>query len=196
MTPPAANQPPPPPPGYQPPPGYGQAPQGYGQSPPGYFQGYPTGPATPYASWWSRVGATVIDLLIGIAIAVIPLVAGAIIAFKDAEVDPVTSEISGGDNGVGVVLMGLSYLLVFVFTIWNSVFRQGRKGQSLGKSVVGIQVVRADTGQFLGAGTGFLRWPMASILGGICFLDYLWPLWDGKNQTWHDMVAGSVVTTK
>ena len=31
------------------------------------------------------------------------------------------------------------------------------------------------------------------ISGQICYLGYLWMLWDGKNQTWHDKVAGTFV---
>jgi uncharacterized RDD family membrane protein YckC len=194
-----AGQQPPPPPGYQPPPppGYGQ--QAYAPVPPGQAGGHPgqAGGATPsYAGWWSRVGASIIDALIGLAVLLVPVIVGAIIAFKDAETDPVTDEITGGVNGAGIALMVLGYLLAIAFAIWNAVFRQGRTGQTLGKKVVGIQVLKADTGQVLGAGTGFLRWLMAGILGGLCFLDYLWPLWDSKKQTWHDMIAGSVVVTK
>lgn len=190
-TPPPAQQPPPPP-GYQPPPppGYQYPPQQpYGATP----QGTPWG---EYAGWWSRVGASLLDGLIGIAIAIIPVAVGAFIAFQDAEVDPLTDEITGGVEPIGIVLMVLGYVLVFAFGIWNTVFRQGRKGQTVGKSIVGIQVIKGDTGQFLGAGTAFLRWLMSAILGGLCFLDYLWPLWDAKKQTWHDMIVGSVVIKK
>ena len=42
----------------------------------------------------------------------------------------------------------------------------------------------------------FVRWLVSSIIGGICFIDYLWPLVDDKKQTWHDKIVGSVVTTK
>jgi len=117
-------------------------------------------------------------------------------AFKDTESDPVTGEISGTVDPLGITVMILGYVLLFAFVIWNSVFRQGRTGQSLGKKVLGIQVVKLDTGQFLGVGTAFLRWLMATILGGLCLLNYLWPLWDAKKQTWHDMIVGSVVTKK
>jgi uncharacterized RDD family membrane protein YckC len=144
----------------------------------------------------SRVGATLLDGLISFAIAIIPIALGAILAFKDAETDPITDEITGGVEPVGVVIMVLGYILIFAFTIWNAVFRQGRRGQTLGKQIVGIQVIKGETGAFLGAGTAFVRWLMAQILGGLCFLDYLWPLWDKKKQTWHDMIVGSVVIKK
>ena len=197
VPPPAGAQPPPPPgyqppppPGYQPPPpaGYQPPQQPYGATP----QGTPWG---GYAGWWSRVGATILDSLIGFAIAIIPIGLGAFLAFKDSETDPLTNTTTGVEP-IGVIIMVLGYVLIFAFQIWNTVFRQGRKGQTLGKQIVGIQVVKADTGQFLGAGTAFLRWLMSAILGGLCFLDYLWPLWDAKKQTWHDMIVGSVVIKK
>ncbi|GAA3535034.1 hypothetical protein GCM10022234_34790 [Aeromicrobium panaciterrae] len=204
---------PPTPPGYQPPPpGYQPPPPGYQAPPPGYQPppppGYQPPPQQPYgapppqgspwgeyAGWWSRVGAYLLDGIIGFAIGVIPIGVGVVLAFKDAETDPITNTTTGVEP-VGIVVMILGYVAIFAFQIWNVVFRQGRKGQTVGKSMVGIQVVRDDTGQFLGAGKAFLRWLMSAILGGLCFLDYLWPLWDAKKQTWHDMIAGSVVIKK
>lgn len=188
---------PPPPPGYQPPPP-GYQPPAYGQVPPAYGQhpGQPYGATPPYASWWSRVGASIIDGLIGFAIAIIPIVIGAILAFKDAETDPYTGDVTGGVDAGGIFVMIAGYALIFAFGIWNAVFRQGRTGQTLGKQAVGIQVVNQNTGQFLGAGGAFLRWLMMTLLGGLCLLNYLWPLWDAKKQTWHDMIADSVVIRK
>lgn len=182
----------PPPPGYQPPP-----PPGYQQPPQQPYGVTPTGsPWGEYAGWWSRVGASILDGLIGMVIGIVPLGVGAILAFKDVETDPLTDEITGGVDPLGIVIMGLGVLAIVAFGIWNTVFRQGRKGQTVGKSVLGVQVVKAETGQFLGAGMAFLRWILSSILGQACFLNYLWPLWDKKHQTWHDMIVSSVVVKK
>lgn len=161
----------------------------YGTAPPASQWG-------PYAGWWSRVGASILDGLFGFAICVVPLVVGAIVAFNDLEQDPFTDEVSGDVNMLGVVIMILGFLAALAFGIWNTVFRQGRKGQTVGKQIVGIQVLKEGTGQFLGAGTAFLRAILNAILGNACFVNYLWPLWDSKNQTWHDMIVGSVVTKK
>lgn len=173
-------------PGDQGTPGYGAQPQPYAQ--PAYGQ------VMPYASWWSRVGAYLLDGLVVMAVLIVPFGVGAAIAFAGAKTDPVTDELTDV-NPLGFVIIVLGYLAVFAFAIWNQAIRQGRTGQSLGKQWVGIQVVRADSGQFLGAGTGFLRLIMNSILGS-CFLNYLWPLWDERKQTWHDKVVGSVVIRK
>lgn len=184
-------QPQPPAYGTPPPPAYGTPPPSYGAA--------PTGPTAAYASWWSRVGAILLDGLIGMAVAIVPLIIGFVILGATAESTTdefgYTTSVDAG-NPLGYVFIFLGYALIFAFQIWNTGVRQGKTGQSLGKGILGIQVVRADSGEFLGTGGGILRWLMASILGGLCFLDYLWPLWDDKKQTWHDKVVGSVVIRK
>lgn len=190
-------QAPAPPPGYQPapPPGY-QPPPGYGQAPPTYGDHQQGGPAAgSYASWWSRVGAYLLDGIIAFVVIIVPLIVGLIITFKDVETDPVTDEITGGIAASGVLILVLTSLLLLGFDIWNRGIRVGAKGQSLGKRIVGIRVVRADDGQLLGGGGGFLRWLMAFVFGIIScvsILDLLWPLWDDRHQTLHDKVVSSI----
>jgi uncharacterized RDD family membrane protein YckC len=81
--------------------------------------------------------------------------------------------------------------------------RQGeRNGQTLGKQVVGIRVVR-DNGQSMGFGWAALREVLLkNIAVGVAssflflipwFLNYFWPLWDDQNRALHDMVASTHV---
>lgn len=196
--PPAGDQPPPPPPGYQPPPpaGYQPPPPPGGYQPPQHPQGSQFG---EYASWWSRVGAQLLDGLISFALIIVPLIAGAIIAFRNAETDPITDEITGGVEPAGILLMVFAVLLYIGFDIWNRGIRVGTRGQSLGKQIVGIRVAKDVDGQLLGAGGGFLRWLMTFVLGlvsCVALLDVLWPLWDDKKQTLHDKVVGSIALRK
>jgi uncharacterized RDD family membrane protein YckC len=91
------------------------------------------------------------------------------------------------------VLLGLASLAL---AIWNYVFLLGRTGQSFGCRAVGIKVVDKFTGQPIGPGRAFVRYLVASVASGaICGLGYLWMLWDGEKQTWHDKVANSYVIT-
>ncbi|MFI5426018.1 RDD family protein [Aeromicrobium sp. UC242_57] len=187
----------PPPPGYQPPPpGYGQVPPAYGQVPPAYGQtpqGYGQQPPN-YASWGSRVGAYLLDGLITFGIFLIPLIVGLVLMLQNAEVNEVTDELTGIEP-IGVVILVLTVIGYFAFDIWNRGVRVGKTGQSLGKKIVGISVVKADTGALLGGGGGFLRWLIATIFNGISCLgliDVLWPLWDDRKQTLHDKVVSSV----
>ena len=174
--------------GYQPPP-YGQQPQGY---PPAAYGQVPTG---SYAGWWSRVGAQLLDAVILLGVIIIPLVAGLVIAFKDAETDPVTGDHTGGVAASGILILVLTALIYLAFDIWNRGIRVGSKGQSLGKQIVGIRIVKSDDGRLLGSGGGFLRWLMTFVFGLIScvsLLDVLWPLWDDRNQTLHDKVVSSI----
>jgi uncharacterized RDD family membrane protein YckC len=140
----------------------------------------------PYmlASWGSRVGAALLDGLfaaVGIAILV-----GIAVAAK---------------AGVAGVLLG--YVLVFLLYYPLAMMRPGAtNGQSLGKQVVGIRVIR-DTGEPMTFGWAVLRefvirFLLFGVVGTITFgiaglLDILWPLWDNENRALHDMLAATHV---
>ena len=206
---PGPEQPPTPPPAGQqpPPPGYQPPPPGYQPPPPGYQYPprQPYGAASrrsqwgEYASWWSRVGAQLLDGLIATVIFIGPLIAGIVLAVKDLEYNSFTEEYEGTVNGSGVLIAVVAGLLYLGFDLWNRGIRVGTKGQSLGKQIVGIRVAKDADGQMLGAGMGFLRWLVAIAAGIVPFgslLDVLWPLWDDKKQTLHDKVIGSVSLRK
>ncbi|MGA8851657.1 MAG: RDD family protein [Aeromicrobium sp.] len=186
-----------PPPGYNPPPAAGAgaqqpaSPYTAGQYPPVYV------PPGQYATWWSRVGASLIDSLIALLILVVPLGVGLFQAFRDADVDPGTGEITGGVEPAGFILVGVGLLAYLAFDIWNRVFRMGRTGQSIGKKAVGIRVVAISHGGPIGLGAACGRWAVATfagfVLGCLALIDVLWPLWDEKKQALHDKVVGSVV---
>jgi hypothetical protein len=36
-------------------------------------------------------------------------------------------------------------------------------------------------------------WVVGLFVGPLILIDYLWPLWDGQNQTLHDKVVDSIV---
>jgi uncharacterized RDD family membrane protein YckC len=179
---------PPPPPAYgqygvpesaPPPPPSGQygSPAPYGGQP-GTPSQYGATPGAPFASWISRVGAYLLDaLIVGIPLGILAGIGGAI----------------GGGGGAAVVIV--AYLVGLGLFLWNQVFRQGRTGQSLGKQVVGIRLIREQDGQPVGPGMTFVRY-LAHILDSIpCYIGYLWPLWDSKNQTFADKVCNTVVVS-
>lgn len=170
----------------------------YGQMPPMPPQGYqPPTPAYPYASWISRVFASILDGFVVPLPGVILAIIGAVIAFSGSGSEVTTyddgSVSAEGGNPVGVIVMVVGILAIFLIEVWNLVFRQGNTGQTLGKKWLGISVIRESDGVPLGPVMALLRWIMMAILGGACFLNYLWPLWDSKHQCWHDMVVRSVV---
>jgi uncharacterized RDD family membrane protein YckC len=167
---------PPPPPAYGPPaPGaYGQQQPGYGAEQPGFYMGH------QLANWPQRVGAYLIDgLIISIPIAIAAALLSA----------------GGNSNGSsGAVLISvLLYLAAFGVHIYNRWIMQGRTGQSWGKQALGIKLLRMTDGQPVGGGMAFLR-DIAHVLDSIvCYIGFLWPLWDAKRQTFADKVLNTVV---
>ena len=94
---------------------------------------------------------------------------------------------------VGIALFVVFWLAGFAFNLWNRVFRMGRRGQSIGKSVVGLRLVDARTGAPIGAGNCFLRELVSGLVNSVIYLSYLWMLWDDNRQTLADKVVHSTV---
>jgi uncharacterized RDD family membrane protein YckC len=90
------------------------------------------------------------------------------------------------DDAAGAMMGGflLGYLLIFGGTIilWLfNVYLLGRDGATLGKRWLKMKVLD-PAGQPLGFGKAFLRELVKQLLGGLCFLLYLWPLFDNQKQ--------------
>lgn len=159
----------------------------YGQTP-----GVPQG--VTFAHWGKRVGAYFIDALIGL-VAYIPYFIAAGIAVGGSEIDPVTgqAEMNNGSAGIVLVLTLLSGVLALAYFVWNFCLKQGKTGYTVGKGIMGIKLVKAETGQPIGAGMAFVR-QIAHVIDAIpCMIGYLWPLWDAKRQTFADKVIGTYV---
>lgn len=83
-------------------------------------------------------------------------------------------------------------VLPFVYLIWwLSLFR---KGQTPGKKVLSVQVVRHQTGAVPGFGKMFVREVFGKFISTLFLgLGFFWALFDDNNQAWHDKLAGTVV---
>ena len=186
-------EPPPPPPESNP---YGQ-PAAYGQSPYGQ-PGYGQGARPDYAGWGKRVGALLIDGLV-MLLAYIPVAIGAIMIAADAETTTVNGTMTMTNDDIGaapILLIVLGIVAYLGFYIWNIFIKQGRTGYTIGKGVLGIKLVSAQTGQPIGAGLAFVR-QLAHILDSLpCYLGWLWPLWDAKKQTFADKIMTTIVVNQ
>jgi uncharacterized RDD family membrane protein YckC len=130
-----------------------------------------------HATYGQRVGGFLID--IGIPGGLLAVVLIAALATRDVIV-------------IGLVYPG-SAIVGLGFLLWNSGYRQGRTGQSLGKSALGIRLVRAGTEEPVGVGRAVGR-QVAHLLDGLPLgLGYLWPLWDEQRQTFADKVCSTLV---
>jgi uncharacterized RDD family membrane protein YckC len=198
------NYPPsPPPPGsYPPPPGPPQG-SGYPPPPPQAGPGYPpppqaavqTLPKEAYTPWFTRVLAWIIDyipyaIILGIGWALL-------IGTRETVCVTDTSEFELGEfctsrsSTIGQLSIGLAVVIGLVYLIWNYGYRQGTTGSSIGKSIMKFQVVSEKTGQPIGFGMSIVRQLAHIIDGAICYIGYLFPLWDAKRQT----IADKIMTT-
>jgi len=132
----------------------------------------------PYASWGKRAYAWLIDNLV-------------------AAIGIAMTDMSYYDWGHGLRIAG--WIVAVAGSIWAiyNAYQAGQTGQSTGKRYAGIRLARYLDGQVVGPAFGLLRLFMNVVFWVICFipgvLNYLWPLWDRKSQTWSDKIASSVV---
>ena len=65
------------------------------------------------------------------------------------------------------------------------------------RASISIQINAPDndaaTAQPIGAGRAIGRYFAMFLSAILCYLGYLWMLWDPQKQTWHDKIASSVV---
>lgn len=153
---------------------------------------------SPYAHWLKRVGATLLDSVVPLA-GLVPVLIGLPIMHSAMEShtepdDTTTTQIANHTVfGVGLAMIIIGYLLTLVIGIWNQVYRQGKTGQSLGKKVLGITTVKEHTRQPLGFWVSLWRQVLHIADSLLCYIGYLWPLWDAKRQTFSDKIVGAVV---
>ena len=190
--------PPPPPPPPAPPPGWGAAP------PPNY-PGFATAGVAggERAGFGSRLGAYILDrILYGILLAVFAVPGSILIAtaFEDcvtidrgdyeSEVICPPGSPKGGLIAAGVVLIAVGVIVVAVLYLRAL----GRTGQTWGRKLANVKVVGTTTGQPIGFGRALGRTLFAEIISSsLCWLGYLWMLWDKDKQTWHDKIVDTVV---
>ena len=158
-----------------------------------------------YAGFGARLAAALIDGIITMLMfvpAVLAITAGPK-RITTCSVDPEGNITIGGQINslceaptagawAAFALLGLVGLIGVVLYFVR--LEGGPSGQTLGKRALGIRVVDAANGGPIGGGRALGRYAFkVFISGNICFLGYLWMLWDGRKQTWHDKVVTSVV---
>jgi uncharacterized RDD family membrane protein YckC len=183
-----------PPQGY-PPQGYppqGYPPQGYPQQgyPPQRFGPPPLPPGVTLASWGARAAAYLVDV-VALFACVVPgaVVTGLVVGPLEPGEDPAP---------LGVVGIILGFAVPLLVWLYQFTWRAGARGQSWGKQVVGIHLVREFDVQPPGGGLGIgryaLRWALGNAsCGGYTLVTLLWPLWDDRNQTLDDKMLHTLV---
>ena len=141
------------------------------------------------ASPVSRLGALLLDLVVPVACLIV-----AVLGFSSGAVA------SGGVPDSNAAPLGAALLILvfasFGYFIWAlSLYGSG---QSPGKFLMGLRVVRLDQGKAAGFGTMFLREmvakPVINILGWITAgIVNFWLVWDKDTQELWDKVVGTIV---
>lgn len=152
------------------------------------------------ATYPRRMGAWALDfvgfalplLLLVLLMLIIPL-----LLFPFTIQDPLTTQ-----DIILTPMLAPIYVILIGYIIWWLLAL--RRGQTPGKQIVGIRVIK-DDGSPSGWGYTFLRefvikfllvgFLDSSTFGIARLVDYLWPLWDRKKkmQTLHDKLLGTLV---
>ena len=147
-------------------------------------------PGAVPASVGKRVLAYVIDALAAF------LLGGAFLGAGSWQVANATGDDGTPAGAVALTLVGIGLLGALGLTQW---WYHGRRGATLGKALVGLRTVDADTGQPIGMGRALVRALVVaagSLALGIGQLVVLAsPLFDagGRRQGWHDKAARALL---
>ncbi len=160
----------------------------------------PSRPPLRYASFWIRVGATLIDGLVLLPLSLPFLIAVGnrlsnefdrfVQTDRSAQLSSILGDYIGWALLVALGTYAYQALMVRYF------------GATVGKLAVGIRVRIAGTAGIVGWREALLR-PVLQLIVGfgsfipgaglITILDDLWMLWDRQRQTLHDKVANTIV---
>ena len=127
--------------------------------------------ALEIASVGQRFGAFLVDFVISVLVGIVGMVIGSAM---------------GGDGSVVNFVLSIGYWIVVLIMV-------ATRGQSPGKMAIGIKIVKTD-GRSIGFGTTLLREIIGKIISSIILLlGYIWILFDGQRQGWHDKIASTYV---
>jgi uncharacterized RDD family membrane protein YckC len=131
------------------------------------------------ADFGQRLGAFLFDLLLFVIVLMVATF--------------VLSSISKKSIVSSNSMLAAFYIAAFVLFALNFIVLAGRAGQTVGKRLVGIRIVR-ENGQPAGFASVLLRHGVGYALSALgAFLGFLWVIWDSKHQGWHDKIARTIV---
>lgn len=145
----------------------------------------PKDPQSKFASFFTRFLACFVDCLIvafvsGIVVYAIISISGSLANSYGGMDKSVTKNIAL----IPAILLVLAYFIYFT----------GTSGQTLGKKLVKIKVVKKGTTTPPSYTSAFLREVIGKIISVVVLgLGCLWVIGDKNKQAWHDKIAGTVV---
>jgi uncharacterized RDD family membrane protein YckC len=125
------------------------------------------------------------------------LVDGIVLGFVFALMSMLFGSSSAQGGQVSGSLEGFSALVYFVLVFAYYILMEGYLGQTVGKMLLGIKVVREDNGEAPGIGAAAIRTVLRLIDGFFFYLvAFISVLASGRNQRLGDMVAHTLVVRK
>lgn len=193
--------------------------QGYGGQPgaPSHQKTTPDGQRL--AGWWHRVGAALLD--IAIQTPLMALVAAPVIWWQwDAIMDHVRASVEASAAGAApppdpelftawsAPMLLLTFLMLLTSVAYTIGFWRWKQATP-GKLIVGLRLRRRDDPGPLPWSTMAIRFAAVNVLvlagdndlvywtlALLLLVNYLWPLWDDKNQALHDKLARTNVVLR
>ena len=146
-------------------------------------------PRVVYSGFWRRFGAMLIDIIIlSIPLSIIQRMIGAY-TFVDFWIRHRSFEAITG------AIVAYSIFATIVRWLYFALLESGRMQATVGKLAVGI-IVTDESGQRISFGRATGRHFGKIISTIILLFGYFMMLWDDRNQTLHDKMAGTLVVKK
>lgn len=142
------------------------------------------------ASWGSRVGGHIVNGLVAVLFELPAIIAFFVVPkeITNCTIDgePALCELPTGAGWGTIAILGVVGIVAY-FVMYSRMVAAG--GQAWGHKAVGVRIVDAATGGNIGAGKAFFRFTVGHWIDSfVCYLGYLWPLWDAKKQTFSDKI--------
>ena len=145
----------------------------------------------PYAGFWSRAAARIIDLVLILAAFNVVYLADRL--GSDAGMWAGSGfgegDSAGADFSPATVLRGLFF---FTFPVFYYVYLHGSYGQTFGKMALKIRVVNEDLSP-PDYRKAFLRWLGYFLCDFTLYIGYVWAAFDHRKQGLHDKVCKTLV---
>jgi uncharacterized RDD family membrane protein YckC len=163
----------------------------------------PVGPGgMPLADFGERLLAFLLDRLILMAILLIPLIVvmvGMFMVLLNAAQAAAPGEPPNFGGFIPLIFIGFFFGILGLDALATYLYQvsyQLRTGVTVGKRVMKLRIVDAETGAPMEVSAARKRWVIQLLfgfVGMVSYLDGLWQLWDPQKQTLHDKVARTVV---
>ena len=143
-----------------------------------------------YAGFWCRLTAFFVDFTLLCCVSLILLFSGWI-AF-------ILGSPAGGRalvqhmKQLAPLCILIYYLTLIFLNMLYFTYFHGNTGQTPGKMLLGIRVVRVD-GEPMTYGIAFLRWTGYIISKLFLWFGFIWIGVDRRKRGWHDYIAGTMV---